>query len=843
MRLLHTKYFKLQEFGGREVPNYAILSHTWGKEEVTLQDITTNKARKLLGYAKVSKACLVAAADGFDYVWIDTCCIDKTSSAELSEALNSMYRWYQEAGECYAYLADVVKRGTGVVTPEFRESRWFTRGWTLQELIAPLSVIFLDKEWQEIGTKLSLQRDISKITGIPGSFLLGDDLRHASVAQKMSWASKRETTRTEDLAYCLMGLFGIYMPMLYGEGEKAFIRLQEEIMRVSDDHSIFAWRSAEDHGGILASSPAAFTDSGNIISVNATSSPSTLSSRGIHLSLPFINNDQQSQEGLAILHCTEIEKEGMRFALHLRDIFQTKEDYVREQSTTLQLIDLKHISLSQHPPTSLYIRQWHSTRNRKLEDIEECVVKLAGVDVQEVTSRIANFDSNCELSNGLMIMNIAAIPNGILGRLLIVCKDGFFFQIVLKKYGSSLSVDISTSIESDLQNIQDLNIPGREQNDQYRIVKLLGNGKQRVDITIKKRVRLLRGRRSLTGVVEISCSSKLKGAWLEQIAILEKACNKRLLSYAALRGLITVVEHLLDQDSIGSNTRDGLRTPLSWAAEGGQEAVIKYLLEKGAALELKDMNGRTPLSWAAGAGHEAMVKLLLGKGADFESKDSDGRTPLSWAAGNGHEDVVKLLLGRDADLDSNDSGGWTPLSSAAWQWLLPANGSKVETKRNDSLVRHRWLELEDSGGRTLLSWAAGKGHEAVVKLLLDNGADLETKDTTYGQTPLWWATEMGYEPVVKLLLDKGAELETKDTTYGQTPLWWAAERGHSAVVKLLLDKGAELETKDTRYGQTPLWWATQRGHEAVVKLLLDKGAELGDKVFRRPQKGISMPPT
>jgi hypothetical protein len=247
MRLLHTKKIELQEFGPREVPNYAILSHTWEEEEVTLQDIKTNEAMEPTRLRKSLKGMLVAAADGFDYIWIDTCCIDKTSSAELSEALNSMYRWYQEAGECYAYLADVphnsVNRVTGVTGPEFRKSRWFTRGWTLQELIAPSSVIFLDSDWQEMGTKSNLQRDISEITGIPGNFLLGDDLRHASIAQRMSWASKRETTRIEDLAYCLMGLFGIYMPMLYGEGERAFIRLQEEIMRVSDDHSLFAWRS------------------------------------------------------------------------------------------------------------------------------------------------------------------------------------------------------------------------------------------------------------------------------------------------------------------------------------------------------------------------------------------------------------------------------------------------------------------------------------------------------------------------------------------------------------------------------------------------------------------------
>lgn len=377
MRLLHTKELEFYEFGGREVPNYAIHSHTWGNEEVTLQDIKTNGAVKLRGYEKVSKARSVAAADGFDYVWIDTCCIDKTSSAELSEALNSMYRWYQEAGECYAYLADVlhnsVNRVTGVTGPEFWNSRWFTRGWTLQELITPLSVIFLNDEWQEFGTKSNLQRDISEITGIPGSSLLGDDLRHASVAQRMLWASKRETTRIEDLAYCLMGLFGIYMPMLYGEGERAFIRLQEDIMRVSDDHSLFAWRSIEDHGGILANSPAAFVNSGNIVPVSlayATSSPPTLSSRGIHLSLRFINNGQQGK-GFAILHCTEAGKERMRITLHLRDVFLTNEDFVREQSTTLGLIDMEDINQLQYPLTSVYVLQWHPARNRNWKGMEE----------------------------------------------------------------------------------------------------------------------------------------------------------------------------------------------------------------------------------------------------------------------------------------------------------------------------------------------------------------------------------------------------------------------------------------------------------------------------------------
>ena len=143
------------------------------------------------------------------------------------------------------------------------------------------------------------------------------------------------------------------------------------------------------------------------------------------------------------------------------------------------------------------------------------------------------------------------------------------------------------------------------------------------------------------------------------------------------------------------------------------------------------------------------------------------------------------------------------------------------------LSRHvQSLDMKDSYSRTPLSWAAENGHEAVLKLLLDKGAELETRDTRYSQTPLSWAVQYGREAVVKLLLEKGAELETRDTEYCQTPLSWAVRYGHGAVVELLLEKGAELETRDTRYGQTPLSWAAEKGHEAVVKLLLEKGAEL-----------------
>jgi ankyrin repeat protein len=854
MRLLCTKEFKLEEFGGKEVPQYAILSHTWGKEEVTLQDVKMGKSMELEGYQKVKNACSVAAANGFNYIWIDTCCIDKTSSAELSEALNSMFRWYEEAEECYAYLADVppnsINRVASVIGSNFRESRWFTRGWTLQELIAPLSVQFLDKEWQEIGTKLDLQQTISEITGIPGSFLLGDELRHASVAQRMSWASMRETTRIEDLAYCLMGLFGIYMPMLYGEGERAFIRLQEEIMKVSDDHSLFAWRSMENHGGILATSPAAFANSGNIIPIpDATSSPSTPTSRGVHLSLRFIDTSQQGNS-LAILHCSEIGKESKRLAIHLRDVFLTKQDFIREQSSRLELIHLENTNGLQHPLRSIYVRPWHPTRKRTWGDIEKCVIKLEGVEVEEVALRIANLDSDCKISKGLIVMDIAAIPDGILSRLLIVCKDRNVFQILLKKNGISLSADIHTGT-----NTQDLDVPENEQNDQTQFVKVLGNG-QHVRIAIENRVYLLSEGRCLIGVVEISYSNTVEGIWLEHIAVLEKVIKQTsLLSYAALRGLEVVVKHLLDREIIDEavSKDECRRTALSWAAEGGQEAVVKFLLETGKFdVNAKDKDGRTPLSWAAGTGHEAVVRLLLAKvakaavlekdeensgnrrplsrglwhrllptnGAKINTRDSLGRTPLLWAIANGHSDVVKLLLETGkVRADGKDRYGQTPLLWAA------QSGHDAVVK---VLLEHQVeANTKDEDGRTLLSWAAENGHEAVAKLLLDHQVEADAKDN-YGQTPLFRAAVGGHEDVVKLLLEIGKVRADVKDRYGQTPLFRAAASGHEAVVELLLKTGQiDVNIKD-KYGRTPLFIAAESGHDAIIKLLLDHQVKIND---------------
>ncbi|KAI5982510.1 heterokaryon incompatibility protein-domain-containing protein [Pisolithus albus] len=260
--------------------SYAILSHRWGAEvsykEMTrlmrMEERKRDEVRQRAGYQKIIKSCEQAKKNGYAWLWVDTCCIDKRSSAELSEAINSMYRWYQNAGVCYAYLNDVGESTfpTKKDDNKFAESNgwpeWFVRGWTLQELIAPKEVKFFNKDWVDIGNKRQLAPMLEKITRIPNKVLRsGPAKKHFSVAQIMSWAAERKTTRVEDRAYSLMGLFGVYMPMVYGEGKMAFQRLQLEIIRRSSDQSIFAWNPRIPRtGSVLADDPSDFRYSGNI---------------------------------------------------------------------------------------------------------------------------------------------------------------------------------------------------------------------------------------------------------------------------------------------------------------------------------------------------------------------------------------------------------------------------------------------------------------------------------------------------------------------------------------------------------------------------------------------------
>ena len=357
MRLLNTatNTINLKDFTGKDRPTYAILSHTWEEEEVTFQDLKQDADQKSFlslvvphddprltqaplyirkkGYSKIKQCCQEARKNGYDYVWIDTCCIDKSSSAELSEAINSMFRWYQEADICYTYLSDVspAKDSKDSINwLEFEASRWFTRGWTLQELLAPKEVIFYANDWTYIDKKSNLYGKISSVTGIdiralrsrpshlPPTHL---DIEYRSIydfsiAQRMSWASKRETTRLEDIAYCLMGIFNINMPLLYGEGTKAFSRLQNEILDKSEDDSIFVHCYPVGTKNLLADSPQGFEVGGSIVAhvqihKNRMAAPYYMTNRGLCIELYLAPCIVEGKEyWMAGLHCIDTSRPG-----------------------------------------------------------------------------------------------------------------------------------------------------------------------------------------------------------------------------------------------------------------------------------------------------------------------------------------------------------------------------------------------------------------------------------------------------------------------------------------------------------------------------------------------------
>ncbi|KAK4159239.1 heterokaryon incompatibility protein-domain-containing protein [Cladorrhinum sp. PSN259] len=387
MRLIKAPTLEFEEFFDSDTPRYAILSHTWGHEEVSLADarrifaqvtalaagFTSQSILSSLphgsqnaGLDKIIRTCAQALKDDLQYVWIDTCCIDKTSSAELSEAINSMFRWYESAEVCYTYLADVPSQpnwDTSKPGHSFSSSRWFTRGWTLQELLAPSIVVFFASDWSIIATRGELSGSISSITGIDAAFLfdasvhpspyfawqqqhkhgnlrvpvsrLPDDIKpkagrsskifSTSLAERMSWASNRKTTRVEDTAYCLLGILGVNMPLIYGEGSRAFIRIQEELLKISDDMTILAWglflerkrlewreiqhpwkvysdplaqhshpfRSRCHLSGLLAKNPACFRGCGNIMRMDFDTFDVsfTLNNRRLSTSLPLSDDD------------------------------------------------------------------------------------------------------------------------------------------------------------------------------------------------------------------------------------------------------------------------------------------------------------------------------------------------------------------------------------------------------------------------------------------------------------------------------------------------------------------------------------------------------------------------
>jgi hypothetical protein len=397
MRLIDVRTLELQWFNDDIVPKYAILSHTWGPDEVNYQEyLWISRARALstsinsastpkgnqdertslmlalemmirgsaemppgglseenlmtrVGYSKIVNAAEQARGQGCHYLWVDTCCIDKASSAELQEAINSMYRWYRDAEVCIVYLGDIPKpRPDGYTTASeiartsLKSSRWVRRGWTLQELIAPAVCRFYFQDWTLLGEKVEFLKELSDATGIPIRVLdESSSIDEVSVAERMSWAAHRQSTRVEDVAYCLLGIFDIHMPLLYGEGTKAFIRLQEEILRTTDDYSLFSWCATTSeqstYRGLLARHPEEFQHCQSVERENVISTfPIGLTPIGLRVQLEFLPDSKDKSRVLALIRSSN--QLNQRLAVTLKCLDGGMQ-YARVDAGSLVLID------------------------------------------------------------------------------------------------------------------------------------------------------------------------------------------------------------------------------------------------------------------------------------------------------------------------------------------------------------------------------------------------------------------------------------------------------------------------------------------------------------------------
>lgn len=791
MHLINVKTFKLEEFLDYQTPPYAILSHTWGNdcEELTFRNVAKGEIDKPgVGSVKFRRCCRQAETDGFGYAWIDTCCINKDSSRELDEAINSMFRWYRRASACYAYLSDVPGNDNPRTQgSKFRTSRWFKRGWTLQELLAPKHVWFYSSEWHCLGTKAKLCGTVEKITGVSRQFLLGTaELRTASVAQRMSWAAHRDTKREEDLAYCLLGVFDVSMSMIYGEGgDKAFSRLQEEIMKTTRDHSILAWDLREKepwpsdsvkatHGRILAATPSDFARSGHIVPrEQSNASPNSLDISGGSLRAHLQLLTTSTGEIMGLLSCGPERDTQQLVGIPLtRMLSGSSDEYVRPRGchSVLQPANashasakLIHIMIDSESKKSTEANQQHwsydddgfAEVNLDLVDVaprscwdEERALITLMIEPDGITRRtLARFRHGEEGSRDFVIVLEFKHQDTTLEPqccVMTCCRRtpleevaGNLHHVAPKASGKGIASNGLLNLQVTVERVgqQPMSIIKPEAMPHPPDVTIDATVElQKLELMLEFRRILEEKGRDDAEEDELGQQAKEKSNRLDRIKIeremvegeLRKCEEKRRALAEEERNEVQEIGRLRERQ-VGVKKRQERAFEL-WLSMRKQWDGLWHTDGSKDGHELERMGGQTPLWWAAENGHVEMVKLLLDEGADVASANKDGRTLLIAASSKGQADVVRLLL---------------------------ATG-RVNADLKDSEF-----------GRTPLSWAAANGREAVVQLLLDTDkADADAKDNN-GRTPLQWAAEMGHGAVVQLLLEKRA---LKEGTILEQPL-------------------------------------------------------------------------
>ncbi|KAL6879204.1 hypothetical protein J3F83DRAFT_725438 [Trichoderma novae-zelandiae] len=908
MRLLDARTLELVDVIDNSVPRYAILSHTWGDEEVTIQQLrrlggcsqlslaspqTLDKKRRATvskkGYIKISEAAQLAVSRGLDYLWVDTCCIDKTSSAELSEAINSMYLWYEQSAECYAFLADVEPPDAAhadVFLENLRRSRWFTRGWTLQELIAPKLVLFYARDWSLLGQKdapADFSKIVSEITNIDEEVLNRRiDPLQLSVSARMAWASHRNTTRLEDTAYCLMGLFQVNMPLLYGEGRRAFTRLQEEIIQRTDDQSIFAWNSFDDQDedpdalfGLLAQSPAQFKHAGSLqvlppLPVYA-SAPSGMTNQGLRVQLylsPRAYNDEGAMEEdyFAILDCVQRDRDVYQCpALLLRRLSEDQYGRLRPKSQHF----MPPPSSTFYPNEgyrSVYIRQqpvyYHLPQFRLSPlNVQSGLGSSDGVQYRLLDKYPAhNWNSatmtlKVQYSRKLQAMGIfrfQSIDNTqekvdvVVGlrRLNTMEWEGWCFQLSYRDISLEHAFhEVNKRIESEI---------AKSSSDELTSKKLRDSLGQDSSLTSSATVEgiQLQGRLYVSILVTLTAEIQTYKELFEiphQAMVLSKPSNIpsptdsdvgaltelycfttsspfALDDYGTNTWVVPPVRSRYSEDGTGTVRGDFMKPIYDFLA---------FLKQKSPTQESRrQLSAAEQLAEALFAGNASQVESILAyqtPNIETRTTDQHGFAPLHWAVAGGSHDCIMLLLRNGANPKALTKRGLLAIHVAvlcnnkAWAAL---DKPRVEPELGQ-LANARTQHFSE----TPLHMAAASSPDteygtSFFKELLDWSWEHTglTPRNKFDETPLHRAAAGNCMGAIRALALRNdyCYLDTGDR-YGRTPIWHAAAAGARNAIEVLVGLGASVNLTDD-LGRSPLHAACRGGHREVVSLLLQNGA-------------------
>lgn len=821
MRLINTETFKLEDFSDIEAPRYAILSHTWGRdiEELNFLDVRDgihkiNDKQKDPGLAKFKACCEQAKADNYGYAWIDTCCIDKTNLVELGEAINSMFRWYSLAAVCYAYLSDVPDDDDpSVPGSRFRTSRWFKRGWTLQELLAPKHVRFYNLEWHLIGTKGNRCTIIQEITSVPRQFLLGVAEWHtASVAQRMSWAAQRETKRAEDLAYCLLGIFGITMPMIYGEGgREAFFRLQEQIMKTTRDDSILAWGFNDEpsmsnpqksrdgdmfiHGDILAATPSDFANSGHIIAREQATNPLhslDIFGGSLRAYFPLLTMGPQT---FGLLTCGPKSDAKQVAAIPLAKINSAvANEYVRPRGSPSVL---QPLPTSDASPELIHIKkdgQKHiSTKNQQFLFYDVDVFAKLGLEVIDVVPR-ACWDDQLSLISQTSTDQI----------LIRVCQSegqSLDFVIAIEVHQPDSGMDHLYCVFTCHKDTALNEIAGKFQREALEAFQQASASNETLHLRIKLE--------SMEGNITFIAPESMT-----------RPPAHTINATMALENLDIVLEStrlLWERKKIDADI-----TELNQRVEDGKNLLGPFKQELEAIeAEFKRLEARKSMLVEEEQSKIQEIQRLEEREGDMRKRKNEIPPQVI--------DLQKRL--REFYHAKGYANGWIPFSSAMamcdidiintllYETTDTRNDDKRYKPRNINKIRS--LVATDENGlkhqhrfsrRTPLSWARMHGDIATVELLLDTNIIDNNSEDNHGRKLLRWALDEGSYDIVRLMLQRYKLAYLRKFCGHRRPVCSVAFSHDS---KLILS-GSEDETIKLWDSATSECLHTFQGHKDIV---------------------------